>query len=294
MALIFPDGEEHVVLRQAVKQSKNLSLAFGPFTIPAPKSSTIPKSVTLSAVLSYAGLEMDKRSANIDLVGGPSADIANINFIGLPSYVLPDQMIQVTAQLESNLDKIAACNITIELESIGGNITLLEREIDLDAGKPKMIPVPLRIPLGAEMSTAHLNATIRCRGKSGSFSQRFKVKAIDEPFFKIDFSILNEVGEEIPGLVARLSPVDIVTRIQSTREGMENLKLHLRVMSRRDIVKEFQLPISTERNNTLSVKWLTPPIDVVTGYYIDAIISQNGHDLPRRAIDVIKKQFTVY
>ncbi|MFW9843902.1 MAG: hypothetical protein ACFFEV_04950, partial [Candidatus Thorarchaeota archaeon] len=294
MTIVFPDGEEHVVLRQSVKQSKNLSLAFGPLTIPAPKTAKLPKSITLTATLSYAGLEMDKRSAVIDLVGGPSADIAKIEFIGLPNFVLPDQMIQVTAQLEGNQAKETECELTVELESISGNSILLQRGIDLELGKPKMIPVPLRIPLGAEMSTAHLKATLRCGGQSCGHSQRFKVKAIESPFFKVGFSIRNEAGEEIPGLVARLSPVDIVTRIESSREGMENLKLHLRIMSRRDIVKEFEIPIGKDRENVSKIKWLTPPIDVVTGYYVDAIISQDGQHLPRRALDVTKKQFTVY
>ena len=75
---------------------------------------------------------------------------------------------------------------------------------------------------------------------------------------------------------------------------MKNLKLHLRIMSRRDIVKEFELPIGKERENILRVKWLTPPIDVVTGYYVDAQISQDGQHLPKRALDVTRKQFTVY
>jgi len=294
MTMVFPNGEEYIVFRQAVKQSKNLSLAFGPITVPAPKTADTPKSITLTATLSYAGLEMDKRSAEIDLVGGPSVDIAKIAFIGLPGFVLPDQMVQVTVQLESNLVKSSDCELTIELESISGNSVLLERDIDLEIGKPKMIPVSLRIPLGAEMSTAHLKAMLRCGTQSCGNSQRFKVKAIENPFFKIGFSVLNETGEEIPGLVARLSPVDIVTKIESTRQGMANLKLHLRIMSRREIVKEFELPISEDRENVLRVKWLTPPIDVVTGFYVDAVISQNGHHLPKRALDVTRKQFTVY
>ena len=144
------------------------------------------------------------------------------------------------------------------------------------------------------MSTAHLKAILRCGSQSCGHSQRFKVKAIEKPFFKVEFSVRNESGEEIPGLVARLSPVDIVTRIESIRAGMENLKLHLRIMSRRDIVKEFELPISADSENVLRIKWLTPPIDVVSGYFIDAVISQDGHHLPRRALDVTRKQFTVY
>lgn len=294
MSLIFPDGEEQVILRQPVKQSKNLSLAFGPLTIPAPKSSLVPKSATLCATLSYAGLEIDRRTAQIDLVGGPPSDIARINFIGLPGFVVPDQIVQVTTQIESNMGKTKQCELEIELESIGGNTTILSRDLELDIGKPKMIPVPVRIPLGAEMSTAHLKAFLRSENESYSHSQRFKVKAIENPFFKISFSILNETGEEVPGLVARLSSVEIVTRVESIREGMANLKLHLRVMSRRDIIKEFEIPLGSEKESVLKVKWLTPPIDVVTGFYIDAVISQNGHQLPGRAIEVIKKQFTVY
>jgi hypothetical protein len=180
------------------------------------------------------------------------------------------------------------------LESLGGSTTMLARDIDLEPGKPKMIPVPLRIPLIAEMSTAHLKASLRCKNESTSWSQRIKVKAIEKPFFKINLSILNESGEEIPGLVARLSQVDIISKVESIREGMENLKLHLRVMSRRDIIKEFELPLSSDKVNNLKVKWLTPPIDVVTGFYVDAIISQNDHHLPKRALDVTRKQFTVY
>jgi hypothetical protein len=144
------------------------------------------------------------------------------------------------------------------------------------------------------MSTAHLKTILRCGKQSCGYSQRIKVKAIEKPFFKVDFSLLNESGEEVPGLVARLSHVDIITKVTSNRSGLENLKLHLRIMSRRDVVKEFEFPISNKEENLLRVKWLTPPIDVVTGYYVDADIAQNEQILPRRALEVTRKQFTVY
>ncbi|MHA2119402.1 MAG: hypothetical protein ACW98J_10820, partial [Candidatus Thorarchaeota archaeon] len=70
MSFVYPDGEEHRALSQSVKQSKNLSLAFGPITIPAPRKSKDPRTVTLVAALSYAGTEVDTRSAEIDLLGG--------------------------------------------------------------------------------------------------------------------------------------------------------------------------------------------------------------------------------
>jgi len=294
LSFIFPDDETHVVLRQSVKQSKNLSLAFGPLTIPAPKKSTSPKSVMLVAVLSYAGLEMDSRSTTIDLVGGPSADLARIDFIGLPSFTTPDQMVQITIQVESSLVETTDCVLSVGLESIAGNSLLVERNISLELGKPKMIPVPFRVPLGAEMSTAHLKAVLMCGSQSCENSQRFKVKAIEKPFFKVGFSIRNEAGEEIPGLVARLTPVEIIVDVESAREDLQGLSINLRVMSRRDAIKEFDIPLSNQKKNTLSVKWLTPPIDVVTGYFLDAEISQHGRPLPHRAIEIVKKQFTVY
>ena len=294
MSFVFPDDEEYVVLRQAVKQSKNLSLAFGPLTIPAPKKIANPKSVTLVAILSYVGLEMDKRSSTIDLVGGPSADFARIDFIGLPSFTVPDQMLQVTIQVESALRETTDCVLSVSLESIAGNSILLERNINLEPGKPRMIPVPFRVPLGAEMSTAHLKAGLMCGTQTCENSQRFKVKAIEKPFFNVGFSIKNEAGEEIPGLVARLTPVEIIVDVESAREDLQGLKINLRVMSRREIIKEFDIPLSNQKKNSVSVKWLTPPIDIVTGYFLDAEISQHGRPLPHRAIEMVKKQFTVY
>ena len=293
MSFVFPDGEEHIVLRQAVKQSKNLSISFGPLIIPAPQSALQPKTVTLVAVLSYAGLEMDRRSSTIDLLG-PSDDIAKIDFVGVPNFVVPDQVLLATTRIESMYAKTVDCMLSVELESISGNTKLVERKITLEPSKPRMIPTPFRVPLGSEMSTAHLTATVICENQSNQHSQRFKVKAIEKPFFKVNFSIRNESGDEIPGLVARLTPVEIITNVTSIREGMENLKLILRVVSKRDIVKEFEIPLSMNKTNSVAVKWLTPPIDIVTSYYLDAEISQDDKQLPGRAIDVVRKQFTVY
>ena len=294
MSFVFPDGETYVVLRQAVKQSRNLSISFGSLVIPAPKSAQPPSTVTLVAELSYAGTEMDTRSAIINLVAQPSENIASIEFIGIPGFVAPDQSLLITALIMSNHVSNIECNLTTELESICGNEQIIERAITLEPAKQKLIPVPLRIPLGAEMSTAHLTATLQCGKQTSRQSQRFKVKAIEKPFFKVNFSIKNETGDEIPGLVARLSPVEITADITSSREGMENLGITIRIVSKREIVREYQIPLSTDTHNSVSMKWLTPPIDVVTGYYLDAEISQNDHPLPGRATEVIRKQFTVY
>ncbi|MHA1943870.1 MAG: glutamate-cysteine ligase family protein, partial [Candidatus Thorarchaeota archaeon] len=59
MSFVYPDDEKHRVLSQSVKQSKNLSLAFGPIVVPAPRTNKDPRTVTLVATLSYAGTEVD-------------------------------------------------------------------------------------------------------------------------------------------------------------------------------------------------------------------------------------------
>jgi len=296
VSLVYPDGDEHHVLSQPVKQSKNLSIAFGPITVPAPRVDMNHRTVTLVATLSYAGIEVDRRSTEVSLMGGPQVDIAQIEFGGLPNFTAPDELIRPTIQVTSNVEKRQSCVLTVELESVAGNKDLFSQELDLDPGKTRLFPIHVRIPLSAEMSTAHLRATLRCADRSYEKKQRFKIKAIESPLFKIRFSIRNESGEEIPGLVSRLSAVEIFATIESIREKIEDLTLSIRIMSRRDLVKEFQVPFPNPdlKMNTIKVNWLTPPIDVVTGYYIDAVVLQSGRPLPARAAELVKQQFTVY
>ena len=63
-----------------------------------------------------------------------------------------------------------------------------------------------------------------------------------------------------------------------------------------DVIKEFEIPLdsATSGEQVVSVRWLTPPIDVVTGYYLDAVLMQGDRPLPSRAILLQKRQFTVY
>ncbi|MFW9982573.1 MAG: hypothetical protein ACFFE3_11720, partial [Candidatus Thorarchaeota archaeon] len=296
MSFIYPDGEEHRVLSQSVKQSKNLSLAFGPIIIPAPGKIKDPRTVTLVATLSFAGVEVDTRSTEIELLGGPQADIASIEIAGIPGFTYPDEIIRPTIQVTSNMDKKTNCVLTVELESIGGKIPIVTREISLEPQQSRILPTSVRVPMSAEMSTAHLRAILRCGQRACENRLRFKIKAIEKPMFKVSFSILDESGEEIPGLIARLSPVDIIATVESQRENVEDVSLSIRVMTVRELVKEFEIPLPNPetKQNIIKVRWMTPPIDVVTGYYIDAVIVQAGRPLPSRAVDLIRRQFTVY
>jgi hypothetical protein len=296
LSFAYPDGDTHPILTQPVKQSRNLSISFGPIEIPRPRNLENPSSIRLDASLEIAGEVMDSRSAEISLVGGTAAHLLDVDFVGVPTYTLPDQLLQPTLQLTSNSADTLKGEIEVRLEAISGNSTLLRRELEIDPAKTKMIPLELRIPVSAEMSTVNLRAVFTMTDNTTEGTHRLKVKAIEQPMFSLEFSVRDEEGEEIPGLVARLSQVSLSATIKGPRDGIEDLLLKLRVMTRREIVKEFEIPLdsATSGGQVVSVRWLTPPIDVVTGYYLDAVLMQGDRPLPSRAILVQRRQFTVY
>jgi hypothetical protein len=296
LSLVYPDGDEHPILAQPVKQSRNLSISFGPLEIPRPRNLESPSSVRLNASLTLADEEMDSRSVEISLVGGTAAHLLNIDFVGLPTYTTPDQLLQPTLQITSNSADTLKGNLEVQLEAVTGNTTLLTRALQIDPAKTKMIPLEFRIPVSAEMSTVNLRAIFTMAENTTEGTHRLKVKAIEEPMFSLEFSVRDEEGDEIPGLVARLSQVSLTTTVKGPRNGIENLVLKLRVMTRREVVKEFEIPLDAEISGeqSVSVRWLTPPIDVVTGYYLDAIMMQGERPLPSRATRVQRRQFTVY
>ncbi|MHA2379696.1 MAG: hypothetical protein ACXADS_10475 [Candidatus Thorarchaeota archaeon] len=296
MSLVFPNGEEQVVVTQSVKQGRNLSLAYGPIIVPKPKSMKDPASVTLVAKLSYNGTVLDQRSAEIALMRGPEAEIARIAFAGVPAFVVPDEAISPTVQVTNTTGKTLDYELSVEIQSIGGSETLLTRQVKLSPEEAKMFPIPFRVPLGAEMSTAHLRAIVRHSDLTTEKKDRLRVKAIENPLFSVDFSIHRETGEDVPGLVARLTPVEINAQITSPRDGMEDLSIVLRVMSRREVIKQFQRPFpdSSAESNEVKIRWITPAVDIVTGYYLEAVILQAERALPDRAVSQDRKQFTVY
>ena len=69
-----------------------------------------------------------------------------------------------------------------------------------------------------------------------------------------------------------------------------------RIMSLRSIVKQFEIPFpdTDGEDFSVTVKWMTPPVDMVTGYYLESVIEHKGRQLPSRAVSQSEKQFTVY
>lgn len=296
MSFVYQDGDEHPLMKQQIRQSKNISLSFGPFEVPRPRILQNPRSVTLVTRLLLADHEIDSRKADIRLVGGTASDLVSLSFVGLPTYTIPDQVLQPTLQVTSNAAESLNGQLQVLLEAVSGTNTVLSRDLQIDPGKAKMIPLELRVPVSSEMSTANLRAVFSGGENTTEDTHRLKVKAIEEPLFSVEFSVLDEEGVEVPGLVARLSQIQILAKVKGPRPGIEDLVLRLRIMTRREILKEFVISLEADESDeqVKSVKWLTPPIDVVTGYYLDAALLQGELPLPSRAVRVQNRQFTVY
>ncbi|MBD3406413.1 MAG: hypothetical protein GF411_09905 [Candidatus Lokiarchaeota archaeon] len=295
MLFQFPDGEEHLVLRQSVKQSRNLSFAFGPLEIPKPKTDTSPSHVVLIARLSYGGIVLDQKTQNINLGSDILEEIAKITFSGIPKFVSPDETVSGTLHLTNISSMLLNCTLTVFLESVAGTNQIISKQVLIEKNTTKLIPTQFSIPLTAEMSTAQLKVNLQCEKRVFEGRLRLKVKAIEEPIFRVDFTIRNQSGDEIPSLVQRVTPVTIKIDMKSLKGEFNNLQAILRILSRREIIKEFEIeiPDSDQDQYTASVDWITPDV-MVTAYYLELIIMQKGKILPKRAIKQPRKQFTVY
>jgi hypothetical protein len=296
MRLVFADGEEHTVLSQSVKPSRNLSVAYGPLTIPRPADMRGPKSVTLVAELQYGGALLDRKSAEIDLTETAKDERLTLSLAGIPRFAAPDELVNLAVGVNNNSREDTRCRLSLYLDSVTGTKQLLNQDLELGPEQERTLGVPLRVPLAAEMSTAELRAIAERGRQTYETRQVFKVKAIEQALFHIDFSVKNERGEEIRGLVPRHSPVDITVRLTCPRSGIEGIEVVLRIMSRREVVKEFRIPVITSGGVGFehAVKWNTPVVDLVTGYYTDASILADGKALPSRAVETAQRQFTVY
>ncbi|TXT57414.1 MAG: Glutamate--cysteine ligase [Candidatus Thorarchaeota archaeon] len=295
MLFRFPSGEEHLVLKQSVKQSRNLSFAFGPLEVPEPKDEKNPSHVTLVARLLYGGVILDQKTQNIDLGIGTPEEIAQIKFSGIPKFVLPDETIAGTLHITNISSTSLDCILNVYLESTAGTEHLISRNLTIVKNGTKLIPTEFKIPLIAEMSTAQLKVVLECAKRTFEGRLRLKIKAIEEPVFNAQFTIRNQSGEEIPGLVQRVTPITINVELESKKGGFQNLQGILKILSRREVVKEFniEIPDTDTSNYQVELEWITPDV-MVTAYYLELILLKQGKTLPARAIHQPRKQFTVY
>jgi hypothetical protein len=254
------------------------------------------KRVSLEAHLLYIGSHQDSRTVTIELGEEPHASPVSIELSGVPNFVTPGDTVEIAALVNNVHQENHECNIIIVLESVIGIETILGRVINLEHNETKLVPISVQIPLGAEMSTAYLKAIVEGENYTSETRERIKIKAIEEPLFEVIYSIKDESGKVVPGLIPRLTPVKIEVQIAVLKEGIQNLDVQLKIMSRRRLVEQFDLPALNQEKSKYQahIYWHTPSVEMVTGFYLEIVALQAGRQLPSRAIRQTPKQLTVY
>jgi hypothetical protein len=189
--------------------------------------------------------------------------------------------------------------VVTELETVKGTVPIWEKEVELKAKQTGLYAVSVDIPLTVEMSTAYLTAKATTTRGSTRSSKRIKIKAVEEPQFHFRFMIKDTEGVEVPGLVPRVTPVKLIVIGNATTAALDDVKVLLRVMSRRKVVKLFEIKFTDMKKRSdgefeAEIPWTTPTVDVVSGFYLEALVEQKGQILPDRALSQTQKQFTVY
>jgi hypothetical protein len=293
--LRFEGGEEHILVQQAVRQSRNLSIAYGPLVIPRPRGVPNPKVATFEAQLSYGGSVLDTKQAQIILADVVDESFATIGYLKMQRFVEPGDQIETVLQVQGIQDQLATCSLSVTFDTVAGKEVLLEQETELSS-EVKMYPLSFRVPLSAEMSTGTLFVSLKCSDREQVSDKRFKIKAIDKPLYHVSYTIKNESGNEVPGLAPRGEPLNITTQVKSESSYNPDIRVLLRIMNRRTIVKEVSMSWADDDSDVFqeTVKWEPPSVEIVTAYYLQVIILERERPLPGRAVDQREKQFTVY
>ncbi|MHA2423730.1 MAG: hypothetical protein ACXAEF_03025 [Candidatus Thorarchaeota archaeon] len=299
IVFVFPDGSEFPAFSQPMKQSRNLSVAFGPVSIPKPSGKSSPESVNVEARVLYAGTVVDSRSETIRLDGVEEPHFVRISFSGVPSYATPDETLHSTLHITNLSSDDLPCMLVTELETVKGTVTIWEKEVELKAKDTGIYALSVDIPLTVEMSTAYLTAKATTTRGATRSSKRLKIKAVEEAQFHFRFMIKDTAGVEVPGLIPRVSPVKLIVVGSATTAALDDVKILLRVMSRRKVIKLFEIKLMDMKKRSdgdyeAEVQWTTPTVDVVSGFYLEALVEQKGQILPDRAVNQTPKQFTVY
>ncbi|RLI60496.1 MAG: hypothetical protein DRO93_06870 [Candidatus Thorarchaeota archaeon] len=290
----LPDGTSRTIFTQSVRPVRNLSVAVGPFNIDEFLGESRPSRVKIVADLIYKGAVVDVKACDVALSEEQEAPAIQIVFTGVPPFVQPDDSVEAVVELAAE-EKVEG-DLLVGVETVSKRDALLDRHLILEAGERTMFPIPFQVPLAADMSTGFLIATFDTSDSSVTQEHRFKVKAIDWSCFTVSISILDEDGREIPGLVPKATLLRLQARVEAYRPGIEDIKIRIKIMTRREVVDEFTLPLdfSGKTEQMCQVEWLAPAVDMVTGYYVDVFILQHNRPLPSRAIDCRRKRFTVY
>lgn len=295
----YPDGSAIHALTQLIRQSRNLSVAFGPIEVPSSGSGERFEQVDVEAKVSYGGEVIDTRTETLRLDGVDEPHLVRISFSGVPSFVTPDDTLHATIHVSNLSSDPTPCMLIAQLETIKGVIPIWQKEVTLKPKQTGLYAVSIDIPLSIEMSTAYLMARATTTKGVTRGSKRLKIKAVEEAHFHFRYMIKDANGVEIPGLVPRVTPIKLIVTGKATTKVLDDVKILLRVMSRRKVIKLFEIDsrsIKKRKDDEFEVEisWTTPSVDMVTGYYLEVLVEQGGQILPDRAVEQATKQFTVY
>ncbi len=295
----YPDGTEIHALSQPIRQSRNLSVAFGPIDVPKPESSEKFDQVDLEARISYGGEVIDTRVETLRLDGVEEPHLVRISFSGVPSFITPDETLHSTIHVSNLSSDEIPCMLTANLDTIKGKIPIWQKEITLKPKQTGLYAISIDIPLSIEMSTAYLMAKATTTKGVTRGSKRLKIKAVEEAHFHFTYMIKDTNGVEIPGLVPRVTPIKLIIIGNASTKALDEVKILLRVMSRRKVIKLFEIDSRSVKKRKegefeVEIPWTTPSVDMVTGFYLEVLVEQGGQILPDRAVEQTPKQFTVY
>lgn len=295
----YPGDSEIHALTQPIKQSRNLSIAFGPVTVPQPPLGEEVDSVELEAKVTYEGHMLDRKVETLSLSGEEEPNLVKISFTGVPGFITPDETLNATIHVSNLSSDEVPSILSVELETVKGPIPIWQKEINLAPKETGLYAVNVEIPLSIEMSNAYLTAKATTTRGITRGTKRLKIKAVETPHFHFSYMIKDTKGVEVPGLVPRVTPVKLIVIGRATSKALDDVKIILRVMSRRKVVKLFEVDarsISKKKDGEFEIEipWTTPSVDIVTGFYLEALVEQKGQILPDRAVEQTPKQFTVY
>ncbi len=292
--IIGPDNQRKMLTEQRLKSSRDLSVSFGPLQIP--DFETPSDYVKLLAVLIYDGRIVDEKTVDISIDKGSKGLPVDIQILGVPRFANPNEVINSIIQLENTSKGIIEGILEVVFDSRLGKQLVYNKPLELESIEQKLVPITIKIPLSIEMSTAYVNVKLKVAGREIEHTHKMKIKALEGPRFWVETALRDRKGERLSGFIQRVTMIDIETKIKSDIKNLDNLEVSIRILSKKDIVKEFIHPLILDDNGEIIVnsQWITPPIDVVTGYYLEVRILHMNQPLPSRAIEYTPSKFTVY
>jgi hypothetical protein len=291
----YPEEHELIIMRQPLTKRRNLSVSFGPMSLPKPRGLKDFNDLNLRAKLIYAGKTVDERVVNILLTESISS-ILRIEFSGVSRFAEPDAMINGALHVENTSEKELCGELHVLLEVKDQEIDLLTRSIKIDSGEKKVYPIPFRIPIYGGMTTAKISSLVRFGDDVVTEDRNIKVKPLDMEFFSLDYRLLDRSGKDIPGLIARNQEINIEIAGISRSNVRNIFGLRLKILSKGSVVQTFEAPIDIGDDGQFraSIVWKTPDVKTVTPFYLESEILEKGVSIPDRGLQQNDKHFTVY